>query len=217
MLRQKNIIYIFITSCIITILFFKTQAMANSPSPTQSIKISVDDVIMLLKTPEYKNTATRLSIRNKIEAEVRKIFDFNEFSPRTLGKNWPSFTDEQKKQFNDAFSNLLLATYLDKVDGYHGEKISYNGENISNNGDRAEVKTMLNLTDGRTIPIIYRMMSKNNSWFVYDVIIENISLIKNYRSQFQDLLIKGSPEALIKRVQERAVELRNSSLNNTSQ
>ena len=159
MILQKNIMYIFIISCI-SIFIFNSQASAISP--TQTIQGSIDNVITLLKDPEYKNKATRINIRNKIESEVRKVFDFNEFSLRTVGQNWSSFTDEQKSQFNDAFANLLLATYLDKIDGYNGEKIQYNDEIISNSGDHSEVKTTLSLTDGRTIPIIYRMILKNN-------------------------------------------------------
>lgn len=206
-MQTKKITIVFIL-CIMLLL--STQSFAVTP--TKTIEASVNDVIELLKDPNYKNPTTRLSVRNKIENEVRKVFDFSEFSLRTVGANWKTFTATQKEKFNDAFANLLLATYLDKIDGYNGEKVVYKGEIISSQGDRAEVQTMLDLSDGRDIPILYRMMLKSNTWVVYDVLIENISLIKNYRAQFQDLLMKNNPEELTQRVEARAKELRASSL-----
>lgn len=189
------------------LLVFSNQAVATGP--TKTIETSVNDVINYLKDPSYSNPQTHLQVRNKIENEVRKVFDFSEFSLRTVGLNWNSFTTSQQERFNNAFSDLLLATYLDKIDGYNGEKVTYTNELISSKGDRAEVQTVINLSDGRTIPVVYRMMSKKNTWVVYDVIIENISLIKNYRAQFQDILMKNKPEELIQKVEARAKELHN--------
>lgn len=191
------------------LLLFSNQAVAVSP--TETIETAVNDVISCLKDPAYSNPQTRIQIRTKIENEVRKVFDFSEFSLRTVGVNWNSFTDSQQKRFNNAFSDLLLATYLDKIDGYNGEKVTYTGELISSRGDRAEVQTVINLSDGRTIPVVYRMMLKKNGWVVYDVLIENISLIKNYRAQFQDILMKNKPEELIQKVEARAKELQSAS------
>lgn len=204
MFQHKDYIGIFIF-CFIMLI----PSLVFAISPTQTIESSVNDVISLLKQPTYHNPKTRPEVRNKIENEVRTVFDFSEFSLRTIGGNWKIFTDTQKERFNNAFSNLLLATYLDKINGYNGEKVSYTGEIISSKGDRAEVQTMLNLSDGRTVPINYRMMLKNNHWVVYDVIIENISLIKNYRAQFQDILMHNNPEELIQKVEARANELHN--------
>lgn len=189
------------------LLVFSNQAAATSP--TKTIETAVTDVINCLKDPSYSNPQTHPQVRDKIENEIRKVFDFSEFSLRTVGLNWNSFTTSQQERFNNAFSDLLLATYLDKIDGYHGEKVTYTNELISSKGDRAEVQTFINLSDGRTIPVVYRMMPKNNVWVVYDVIIENISLIKNYRAQFQDILMKNKPEELIQKVETRAKELHN--------
>ena len=94
-----------------------------------------------------------------------------------------------------------------KIQGYNGEKIEYSGEVLSTKGDRAEIQTIVTLSDGKPVPVAYRMMLKNGKWVVYDVLIENVSLIKNYRSQFQDVLTRGTPEQLIERVEARAREL----------
>ncbi|MFQ9866957.1 MAG: ABC transporter substrate-binding protein [Bilophila wadsworthia] len=109
-----------------------------------------------------------------------------------MGRNWPSFSDAQKERFDKACANLLLITYLDKIQGYNGEKIEYSGEVLSTKGDRAEIQTIVTLSDGKPVPVAYRMMLKNGKWVVYDVLIENVSLIKNYRSQFQDVLTRGT-------------------------
>ena len=105
-----------------------------------------------------------------------------------------------ERTVRQAFANLLLITYLDKIQGYNGEKIEYSGEVLSTKGDRAEIQTIVTLSDGKPVPVAYRMMLKNGKWVVYDVLIENVSLIKNYRSQFQDVLTRGTPEQLIERL-----------------
>ena len=89
--------------------------------------------------------------------------------------------------------------------------IEYSGEVLSTKGDRAEIQTIVTLSDGKPVPVAYRMMLKNGKWVVYDVLIENVSLIKNYRSQFQDVLTRGTPEQLIERVEARARELQDQS------
>ena len=124
-----------------------------------------------------------------------------------MGRNWPTFSNAQKERFDKAFANLLLITYLDKVQGYNGEKINYAGEILSSKGDRAEIQTIVTLSDGKPVPVSYRMLLKNGKWVVYDVLIENVSLIKNYRSQFQDVLNRGTPDQLIEKVEARAREL----------
>lgn len=177
-------------------------------TPSQRLRETVDQVLLVLQEPEYRNPATRAPLRAKIERQVRTVFDFEEFSARTVGKSWPSFTAEQKKRFDDAFAELLLVTYLDKIQGYNGEQVAYVGEVLSSRGDRAEVQTIVTLSDGKKVPVAYRMMLKNGQWVVYDVLIENVSLIKNYRSQFQDVLTKGTPDQLIERVVARTNELR---------
>ena len=176
-------------------------------SPSKVLQIKVDQILDVLKEPEYKDPVKRVPLRAQIEKYVHEIFDFSEFSARTVGKNWPAFSAEQKKRFDDAFANLLLITYLDKIQGYNGEKIAYTGEALSSKGDRAEIQTVVTLSDGKPVPVAYRMMMKNGRWVVYDVLIENVSLIKNYRSQFQDVLTRGTPEQLIEKVEARAHEL----------
>ncbi len=176
--------------------------------PSAALQRSVDQVLLVLKEPGYRDPALRPPLRAKIETLIHGIFDFSEFSARTVGRNWPSFTADQKKRFDEAFAELLLTTYLDKVEGYNGEQIDYLGEVLSQRGDKAEVRTVVTLSDGKKVPVSYRMTLKNGTWVVYDVLIENVSLIKNYRSQFAEVLSKGTPEQLIERVKARVAALR---------
>ncbi len=176
--------------------------------PSAALRQSVDQVLLVLKEPGYRDPALRPPLRAKIETLIHGIFDFSEFSARTVGRNWPSFTEDQKKRFDEAFAELLLTTYLDKVEGYNGEQVEYLGELLSRKGDKAEVRTTVTLADGKKVPVSYRMMLKNGKWVVYDVLIENVSLIKNYRSQFAEVLSKGTPEQLIERVKARVTALR---------
>ena len=188
--------------------FLVSSAFASpAQDARQALSTAVSRIMDDIKNPDFVNPATRGPLRNRIEDEVYHIFDFGEFSSRTVGTRWKDFTPEEKKRFGDAFANLLFNTYLNKITGYNGENVDYNGETVSPNGKLVEVKTTITLKDGKRTPVNYRMSFKDGSWRVFDVIIENMSLVKNYRAQFQDILKKASPEQLIARVNEKAKEV----------
>ncbi|MBD5641042.1 MAG: ABC transporter substrate-binding protein [Desulfovibrio sp.] len=184
---------------------------AASAQPAQEARAALDGavsrILAVIRNPEYANPATRPPLRRQIEAEVRQIFDFGEFSSRTVGPRWKTFNEAQKQAFSNAFADLLLNTYLNRITGYNGETVSYTGETVSPEGDKVEVRTAIAMKDGKKIPVSYRMLNKNGKWRVYDVIIENISLVKNYRTQFQDILNTATPEQLIERVRAKAAEI----------
>lgn len=194
---------------VLTLSFFMAfQAMAQAPGEARPALEKVVTAIMDdIKNPAFANPATRGPIRSKIESEVRSIFDFGEFSSRTVGPRWRTFSPEEKQRFSDAFADLLFNTYLNKVSGYNGEQIAYTGEDIDPSGKRVEVKTVITLKNGNKTPVSYRMLPKNGGWRVYDVIIENISLVKNYRTQFQDILNTATPDQLIARIEAKAREV----------
>lgn len=173
----------------------------------QQLEQTINSILDDIRSPEFANLSTRQQMINKIENSVRSVFDFGEFSSRTVGQRWRSFSADEKKRFEEAFANLLFTTYLNKITGYNGEKVQYTGETVSPDGKRVEIKSVIVLGDGRKVPVAYRMLPKNGSWHIYDVIIENISLVKNYRTQFQDILNSATPDQLIGRVEARAKEL----------
>jgi phospholipid transport system substrate-binding protein len=176
----------------------------------RSLEMRVNNIFAILQNPGFANKASRPEYRMKIEREIAGVFDFVEFASRTVGPRWNSFTPEQRRAFAEAFESLLKATYLDRVDGYSGERVTYLGEQVSTRGDRVEVRTTLSMKDNKVVPVNYRMLPKDGNWVVYDVIIENISLVMNYRTQFQELLLRGSPEALNARILEQARKTRES-------
>lgn len=189
-------------------LFLQAPRLAAAESGArQALENSVSFILSTLKNPAYANPATRGPLRQDIEKEVKKIFDFTEFSSRTVGPRWKTFPPEEKKAFSAAFADLLFNTYLNKIKGYNGEQAVYTGEAVSPDGKLAEIRTNITLAGGRKIPVSYRMLLKDGSWRVYDVIIENLSLVKNYRSQFQDILNTASPAQLIDKIESRAKEV----------
>lgn len=196
---------------IASLLFFCLLPLTANAQPAakarQALDTSINRILSTLRNPDYVNPATRGPLRRQIEDEVEHIFSFTEFSSRTVGPRWKSFSETQKKEFSAAFAELLLNTYLNRITGYNGETMTYSGETVSPNGDRVGVKTILTLRDGKKIPIEYRMLEKNGHWYVFDVIIENISLVKNYRTQFQDILNTATPDQLIARVREKAAQI----------
>lgn len=196
---------------ILTLLLAQPALAGSSEDARKQLEVAITHVLDLVKNPGYGDEATRNNLQKQIETEVHHIFDFEEFSSRTVGAPWRQFNAEQKKDFSAAFAELMIFTYLDKVNGYNGERIQYVGEVASPAGDRVEVRTILTLKDGKAVPVAYRMLPKSNGWKVYDVLIENISLVKNYRTQFQDILSKGSPVELISRVRQKAQEVREKS------
>ena len=184
-------------------------ATVRASSPAQlALETSITRILNSIKNPDYVNPATRRPLRQQIEDEVLHIFDFKEFSSRTVGPRWGTFSPAQQQQFSDAFAELLMNTYLSKIDGYNGEQVVYTGEVSFPKGDLTEVRIIITMKDSKKVPVSYRMLPKNGSWLVYDVLIENISLVKNYRTQFQDILNTGSPDQLIAKVKAKAQEVR---------
>ncbi|MGE9985004.1 ABC transporter substrate-binding protein [Desulfovibrio sp. SGI.169] len=185
------------------------QAAQAAASPArQALETATNRILACIKNPDYVNPTTRGPLRQQIEDEVLHIFDFKEFSSRTVGPRWRAFAPRQQKDFSDAFADLLISTYVNKIDGYNGEQVVYTGEVSSAAGDRTEVRTLITMKDGKKVPVSYRMLPKDGNWRVYDVLIENISLVKNYRTQFQDILNSASPDQLIARVRAKAQEVR---------
>ncbi|SHN54096.1 MlaC/ttg2D family ABC transporter substrate-binding protein [Desulfovibrio litoralis] len=190
------------------VLFIWTQALADARSDAkQALETTINKVVELIKQPGFRQKDTNEAFVNKAEEYIKEIFDFNEFSARTLGSIWKEFTPEEKIEFNNAFAALLRNTYLDKIDEYRGEKVNYLGEIASSKGDKIEVQTAIN-SENKNVLINYLMLKKD-SWKVYDIIVEGVSLVQNYRSQFRELIQKGmTPKELTQKVYEQAKKVK---------
>jgi len=182
-----------------------TGAVAST-EPMAAIKGPIDEVIEILNDPQYKDAGTKQSQRNAIWKVVEPMFDFEEVSRRAVARYWSRFTDAEKKAFVDVFAQFLGNTYIDKIQGeYHNEKIVYLGQEILQEV-YAEVKTNI-VRETVEIPVNYRMRKYGDGhWRVYDIIVEGVSLVKNYRTQFASILKKKKPSQLIDQLNEKLTE-----------
>jgi phospholipid transport system substrate-binding protein len=191
---------------IILLLLTVQAGISQAASPLEALKIPIENVLSLLKDPKYKNPDQRQQQRDKILLITRQLFDFTEMSKRALARNWKSFSSQEQLQFADVFADHLSNSYMDKIQGeYKDETIVFLDQETVSDG-KALVKTKIQ-RQTKDIPVDYSMYSIDNQWRVYDVNIEGVSLIKNYRTQFDQILVKESPAQLIERLKKK-VELK---------
>lgn len=205
---KRSVGNLFVTICLMALcaVFAPTSARAASEARAALERV-VTQVMAELNKPELKNPATRDAVLNRVEKIIVTLFSPEELSMRTVGPNWRNFTPDQKKRFADAFEDLLRERYTGALEGYAGETVSYTGEApIGGKNDRVQIDTTVNIKN-KPVPVSYRMVKKDR-WVVYDMIIEGVSLVQNYRSQFQSVLQKGDAEELIALVRAKAAETR---------
>ena len=175
------------------LLMIPLQSFAATPKET--VETGVNKLIATLGDPAFKAKAKDVQIA-QIGEEINTIFDFKELSRRTLGREWKKMKPEQQKEFVQLFKQLLQGVYADRLLAYSDQKIIFAKETMLKKG-RAEVQSFLQTSDGKKIPLFYRLTDKSGSWKVYDVIIEGVSMVKNYRTQFRKILAKDSHEKLL--------------------
>ena len=170
-------------------------------TPKETVQTGVDKVVATLSDPKFKEKPKDAKI-DMVSEIINEIFDFNELSRRTLGRSWKKMSSEQQTEFVDLFTKLLQGVYADRLLAYSDQKVIFDKEIMLKKG-RAEVQSYLQTADGKKIPLFYRLTDKSGSWRVYDVIIEGVSMVKNYRTQFRDILAKNSPEKLLDILREK--------------
>ena len=164
-------------------------------TPKETVENGVSKVIKILGDPAFKAKAKDEQI-SVISKEVDHIFDFKELSRRTLGRDWKKMSAAQQKEFVELFKQLLQGVYADRLLAYSDQKVIFDKETMLKKG-RAEVQSYLETSDGKKIPLFYRLTDKSGSWKVYDIVIEGVSMVKNYRTQFRQILSKDPPDKLI--------------------
>lgn len=195
---------------ILTLPFFLS-SIGYSAQPTDVLKEPMDEVVRILKDPEYKNGEKKFEQHEKLWETIQVLFDFREISIRTLARNWKKFSKDQQKEFVEIFSEFLGNIYIERLQGeYKNEKIVFEGEEMISD-TKATVKTKIVRENNIEVPVEYRMRLRNEKWRIYDVRIEGVSLVKNYRTQFKQILMKESPDQLIKRLRDK-VEKQNSKM-----
>jgi len=195
-IMRKQIMFV-IFALIVTI-----PCSAKGIEPLDALKVPVDQVLGILQDPQYQDAARKDAQREKIWETIRQAFDFEIMAKLALARNWKKFTVPQRKEFTGLFAELLESTYVDKIQGgYEEEKILYLGQKMVSDS-KARVTTKM-LRSGVDTPIVYSMLKRNDVWKVYDVKIEGVSLIKNYRTQFSNILAQDSPVQLIERLKHK--------------
>ena len=170
-------------------------APASAATARETVERQVGLILEQLRDPAFKGLDRDAQVR-RIREIINQVFDYTELSKRSLGKDWKAFDPGQQKEFTALFGSLLEKTYADRVLAYTSERIDFGGETELREG-QVEVASVIVTADNRQIPLNYRAILQDGAWRVYDVVIEGISLVQNYRSQFREIMAKQSPSELI--------------------
>lgn len=186
---------------VLLLLVFGIALPGWAGEPTDEIKQTTDKIISNLTNPSLKGSSKTAEREKLIRQAIDERFDWQEMARRSLARYWDQRTDGEKKEFVRLYSDLLERTYMDKVEGYSGEKVIYEGESVDNG--YAVVKVKIVTKKNTDIHVHYRLRREENKWLVYDVSIEGVSLVNNYRTQFNSIILKSAYENLVKRLRER--------------
>ncbi|HOD35350.1 MAG TPA: ABC transporter substrate-binding protein [Syntrophales bacterium] len=177
------------------LIFFMLASLSYAGAPLDTVKVNADRVLDVLRDPKLKAPSAKEIKKKKLEVIYDEMFDEVELSRRTLARNWNKLNEAQRKEFVHLYHQVLEKAYADKILSYTDEKIVFDREVIVS-ASLAEVHTRI-ITSSKEIPIMYRVILSGGAWRVYDVVVENVSLVQNYRTQFNEILAKNSPEQLL--------------------
>jgi phospholipid transport system substrate-binding protein len=174
--------------------------------PTEQTRAIVDKVLSILNNPELRSAARKNERREQLRAVIYyPRFDFAETAKRSLGSQWSRRSPQEQREFVRLFTDVLENFYVEKIESYNGEKISYARENQDK--DHAEVFTKVVTKKGEEFSVNYNLRAVDGEWKLYDVVIENISLVNNYRSQFNRILANASFDELLRKLQGKAPDI----------
>jgi phospholipid transport system substrate-binding protein len=168
---------------------------ASAETPLNMVQVNINKILDILHEPAIETETEQSTKRERIRRVTDIIFNYNELSKRTLGQNWKKFSESQRNEFIALYKIILENAYINKILNYTDEKVSFTKEKMLK-GKKAEVSTNI-LTKTAEIPINYRLIFRNEKWGIYDIIIEGVSLISNYRSQFREILMSKSPDEFL--------------------
>ncbi len=191
----------FLRSLLVFLFVLGITADGLAGEPLEKIRQTTDKILSILADPSLKNTSKAQERRRRIRQAVDERFDWAEMARRSLAIHWAKRTASDKKEFVRLFSDLTERTYMDKVEGYSGEKVQYEGDSID--GDYAIVRVKIVTKKNKDIPVQYRLRKEGEDWRVYDVSIEGVSLVNNYRTQFNSIILQSSYENLVKKLRDK--------------
>lgn len=186
-MRKKTVAFI--------IIILMVPFCVYAGAPLEAVKTQVNKVLDVLRDSSLKGEAGKKVKRERIRNISENMFDYSELSKRTLGQNWKKLNAAQQTEFLGLYKTLLEDAYADKIINYTDEKVVF-GKETTLSEKTAEVQTTI-ITKKADIPINYRVIQKGTDWKVYDVVIEGVSLVSNYRNQFKEILLNKTPDALL--------------------
>ena len=187
-----------LSAALLLISAFAFSSALAAPNPTEQLKSTIDKVLAVLNDDGLDVAAKR----DKIRVIIGERFNFREMSIRTLGKNWKQANRDQQKRFTNAYRRLLEDTYLVMVEAYTDEKVDYVKENIKKK-KYAQVDTLIVRPGAPPIPVNYKSRLRKDEWWVYDVVIEGVSMISNYRTSYQQIAKNEGIDGLITQIEEK--------------
>ena len=174
-------------------------------APTDQLRGAIDRVIKALENPALKGDSKVGERRTAVRKIANDIFDFGEIARRSLGRHWQGRTDKEREEFISLFGDLLERSYISKIELYGGEKILYTNERMD--AEVAVVSTKVITKNGTEVPIDYRLLRRGDRWLVYDISIEGVSLVSNYRTQFNKIIQTTSYGELVKKMRAKQDEV----------
>jgi phospholipid transport system substrate-binding protein len=183
---------------------FAAAPEADAGLPTDQVRATVDNITVILKNPALKSDARKKDRRDQLRRAIYARFDFAEMSARSLGSYWRTLTPQQREEFTRLFTDLLEGAYIDQIESYTSEKFIYTKESVDQ--DYAEVQSKIQTAKGEEYQINYRLRLVGREWKVYDVVVENISLVNNYRSQFNRIIANQSYDDLIRKMKDKQIQ-----------
>jgi phospholipid transport system substrate-binding protein len=188
-------------SIVAVLMVFCSGKSAHAGEPTEAIRGAVNQGVDILKNAKLDNRQERNQVIDRLRQIVYPLFDFNEMAMRSMGGNWRRLNPQQRQEFVSTFTALLEKTYADQIDLYNGQQVVYSGENID--GTYAQVDSRIIDKNGQTYSVVYRLHRVDGKWRIYDVVAENISIVNNYRSQFNRVIARSSFEELLKTMKQQ--------------
>jgi len=189
------------TLLVLLLLIFGVPAFAMAGAPTDQIRQTTEKILAIVDAPALKGPDKEAERQKQMRQVVDERFDWAAMARSALGKHWRELSEAQRAEFTGLFSELIEKNYMSKVESYSGEKILYKGDKVD--GTFGVVEVVIVTLRGTDIPVSYRVLKKDTSWLVYDVSIEGVSLVNNYRSQIGTILNSSSYDTLIVRIKSK--------------
>jgi len=199
-MKIRNILASILAFCFV---LFPQSSWSEANSPKQTVQETLDDIVAVVA--KNKGDQNKKARRDGLRAIMNPKFDFAKMAQLSLGLHWNTISETERQEFIDVFSNLLSKTYMTKVETVEAGMVSVESERIEEGNQKAVVKTLVK-SKGDFFPIDYRLINQNNAWRVYDVVIENIGIVVNYRNEFASIIRKDTFAGLMDQLRKKSVE-----------